>query len=53
MLRHILPNMFNSLLVLATLLVGFVSVVESTLKLTGAGIPGATPARGLMVADRG
>ena len=48
---HIFPNIFNSLVVLATLQVGFVIVVESTLSFLGAGIPKPTPAWGLMVAD--
>ena len=48
---HIFPNIFNSLVVLATLQVGFVIVVESTLSFLGAGIPKPTPAWGLMGAD--
>ena len=48
---HIFPNIFNSLVVLATLQVGFVIVVESTLSFLGTGIPKPTPAWGLMVAD--
>ena len=51
MLKHVLPNIFNSLIVLATLQVGFVIVLESTLSFLGAGIPRPTPAWGLMVAD--
>ena len=51
MLKHIFPNVFNSLVVLATLQVGFVIVLESTLSFLGAGIPRPTPAWGLMVAD--
>ena len=51
MLRHIFPNVFNSLVVLATLQVGFVIVIESTLSFLGAGIPRPNPAWGLMVAD--
>ena len=51
MVRHVLPNVFNSLVVLATLQIGFVIVVESTLSFLGAGIPRPTPAWGLMVAD--
>ena len=52
MIKHILPNVFNSLVVLATLQVGFVIVIESTLSFLGAGIPKPNPAWGLMVADR-
>lgn len=51
MLKHIFPNVFNSLVVLATLQVGFVIILESTLSFLGAGIPRPTPAWGLMVAD--
>ena len=51
MLKHIFPNVFNSLVVLATLQVGFVIVIESTLSFLGAGIPKPNPAWGLMVAD--
>ncbi len=51
MLKHVLPNVFNSLVVLATLQVGFVIILESTLSFLGAGIPRPTPAWGLMVAD--
>ena len=51
MLKHVVPNIFNSLIVLATLQVGFVIVLESTLSFLGAGIPRPTPAWGLMVAD--
>ena len=49
--RHIFPNVFNSLVVLATLQVGWVIIAESTLSFLGAGIPRPNPAWGLMVAD--
>jgi peptide/nickel transport system permease protein len=51
MFRYILPNVVNSLTVLATLQVGFVILLESSLSFLGAGIPRPTPAWGLMVAD--
>ncbi len=51
MLRHILPNLVNTVVVLATLEVGHVIILESTLSFLGAGIPPPTPAWGLMVAD--
>jgi peptide/nickel transport system permease protein len=51
MLRYILPNVINSLVVLATLQVGYVILLESTLSFLGAGLPRAEPAWGLMVAD--
>ena len=51
MLKHVLPNVFNSVIVLATLNVGFVIILEATLSFLGAGIPPPQPAWGLMVAD--
>ncbi len=51
MLRYIFPNVVSSLLVLATLQVGAVILLESTLSFLGAGIPRPTPAWGVMVAD--
>ena len=51
MIRHVFPNVFNSVIVLATLNVGFVIILESTLSFLGAGIPPPQPAWGLMVAD--
>ena len=49
--RHILPNVFPTLLVLATLQVGYVIILEATLSFLGVGIPKPTPAWGVMVAD--
>jgi peptide/nickel transport system permease protein len=51
MFRYIFPNVVNSVLVLATLNVGSVILLESSLSFLGAGIPRPTPAWGLMVAD--
>jgi peptide/nickel transport system permease protein len=51
MVRYLLPNVVNTLIVLATLQVGFVILLESSLSFLGAGIPRPTPAWGLMVAD--
>ena len=51
MLRHIFPNLVNTVIVLATLEVGAVIILESTLSFLGAGIPRPTPAWGVMVAD--
>ena len=50
-LRHILPNVANTVVVLATLQIGFVIILESSLSFLGAGIPRPTPAWGLMVSD--
>lgn len=49
--RHILPNVANTLIVLATLQVGTVILLESTLSFLGAGIPRPNPSWGVMVAD--
>jgi len=51
MIHHVFPNIFNSIVVLATLQVGFVIILEATLSFLGAGIPRPIPAWGLMVAD--
>jgi peptide/nickel transport system permease protein len=51
MVRYIFPNVVNSLVVLATLQVGYVILLESTLSFLGAGLPRPTPAWGLMIAD--
>ena len=51
MARYIFPNVVNSLIVLATLQVGYVILLESALSFLGAGLPRAEPAWGLMVAD--
>lgn len=51
MIRHILPNLFNSLIILATLQVGYVIIIESSASFLGAGIPRPTPSWGSIVAD--
>jgi peptide/nickel transport system permease protein len=51
MVRYIFPNVANSLIVLATLQVGYVILLESALSFLGAGLPRPTPAWGLMIAD--
>jgi peptide/nickel transport system permease protein len=51
MARYIFPNIVNSLVVLATLQVGAVILLESTLSFLGVGIPRPTAAWGVMVAD--
>ena len=49
--RHIFPNVVNTIIVLATLEVGQVILLESTLSFLGAGLPRPTPAWGLMIAN--
>ena len=49
--HHILPNVTNTLIVLATLQVGFIILLEAGLSFLGVGISPPTPSWGLMVAD--
>ncbi|SDU43300.1 ABC transporter permease [Stappia sp. ES.058] len=51
MVRHILPNVLNTTLVLATLMLGVVIVTEASLSFLGVGVPPPYPAWGLMLAD--
>lgn len=49
--RHIFPNVVNTIVVLATIQVGFVILLEAILSFLGAGIPRPTPAWGLLVSE--
>lgn len=49
--RHIFPNVVPTLLVISTLLVGYVVLLEGTLSFLGVGVPPPNPAWGLMIAD--
>jgi peptide/nickel transport system permease protein len=49
--KHILPNITNTLIVLATLQVGFIILLEAGLSFLGVGLNPPTPSWGLMVAD--
>jgi peptide/nickel transport system permease protein len=49
--RHIFPNVFNTVIVLATLEVGHVIILEATLSYLGAGIRPPAPSWGVMAAD--
>jgi len=51
MVKHIFPNIVNTLLVLATLQIGVVIIAESSLSFLGVGVPPPDPAWGSMVAD--
>src|SRR5947199_8375008 len=51
MLRHILPNVLNTVMVLASLQLGVVIIAEATLSFLGVGVPPPKPAWGLMLAD--
>ena len=50
-LKHVFPNVLNSLLILATLQLGTVIIFEASLSFLGAGIPRPTAAWGVMIAD--
>ena len=50
LLRHLLPNLMSSIIVLATLQIGWAIVVEASLSFIGAGIPSPQPSWGGMVA---
>ena len=50
-IKHILPNVVNTIIVVATLRVGQLILTEATLSFIGAGIPAPTPAWGLMVSE--
>src|ERR1700704_2632562 len=51
MRRHILPNVINSAVVLASLMLGVVIITEATLSFLGVGVPPPEPAWGLMLSD--
>ena len=51
MRRHILPNVLNSAIVLATLMLGVVIIAEASLSFLGVGVPPPEPAWGLMLSD--
>jgi peptide/nickel transport system permease protein len=51
MRRHILPNVINTAIVLATLQLGVVIVAEAALSFLGVGVPPPKPAWGLMLSD--
>jgi peptide/nickel transport system permease protein len=51
MIRHILPNVVNSAIVLGTLMLGVVIITEATLSFLGVGVPPPQPAWGLMLSD--
>jgi peptide/nickel transport system permease protein len=51
LLRHILPGLISTVVVLMTLNVGLLILSEASLSFLGVGIPGPTPAWGSMVAE--
>ena len=50
-LRHVLPGVINSAIVIATLNVGNLILAEATLSFLGAGIPPPTPAWGVLISE--
>ena len=51
MKRHILPNVLNTWMVLASLTVGVVIILEASLSFLGLGVPPPSPAWGSMIAE--
>lgn len=51
MSRHILPGLFNTVMVIASLRVGTLILSEAILSYLGVGVPPPTPAWGAMVSD--
>jgi peptide/nickel transport system permease protein len=51
LVRHIFPNIINTLLVLATLEIGLAVVVEASLSFLGLGVPRPMPSWGSMLRD--
>ncbi len=51
MVRHILPNLINTVVVIATLRVGGLILAEASLSFLGIGIPKSTPTWGNMISD--
>ena len=51
MRRHILPNVMNTTMVLASLTIGVVIIAEASLSFLGVGVPPPQPAWGLMLSE--
>jgi len=50
-LRHILPNVMNTTMVMASLTIGVVIIAEASLSFLGVGVPPPQPAWGLMLSE--
>ena len=51
MLRHIFPNVVNTVLIIVSLLVGQTILLEASLSFLGVGVPPGEAAWGIMVAE--
>jgi peptide/nickel transport system permease protein len=51
LIKHIFPNIVNTLVILMTMSVGLVILIEASLSFLGVGIPPPTPSWGSMVSD--
>ena len=51
MTRHLLPNLWATIITLASLQIGSISILGASLSFLGAGVPPPTPAWGSMVAN--
>ena len=51
LVKHVFPQLLNTIIVLATVQVGLVILLEATLSFLGVGIPRPTPAWGSMIDD--
>lgn len=51
MIKHILPNIFASIMVVATLEIGIIIVTEASLSFLGLGVDASEPSWGAMLAD--
>lgn len=51
MVRHILPNVMNTTIVLASLTIGVVIIAEASLSFLGVGVPPPAPAWGSMLSE--
>ncbi len=51
MLRHVFPNVINTVLIIISLLVGQTILLEASLSFLGVGVPPGEPAWGIMVSE--
>ena len=51
MIRHILPNVINTILIIISLRIGQTILLEASLSFLGVGVPPGEPAWGIMVAE--